>query len=341
MPEKIKHPLKVSIVGATGYTALELIRLLINHPAVELKHLLSQTHEGESIGTLWPHLKTLCDLPLGKVSIEQAAEESDVLFFALPHGEAQKMVPAVIGKTKLIDLSGDFRLQDTGMFEKYYGAPHAYPEALPHFVYGLIEANAEKIAGAQNIANPGCFAITAQLALLPLRGLVQKADVFAITGSSGSGKQPKDETHHPVRNHNVSSYKIGTHQHIPEIIQTFGLNESQLSFVPTSGPFTRGIHLTAFVETPQPLSDAAVHALFEKTYANAPFVRLKPKVQLAEVIGSNFCDLSVQTLNGQIVIQAVIDNLVKGAAGNAIQAMNLMCGFDQTLGLKTLAPLFP
>lgn len=328
-------------MGATGYIGLELLRLLVNHPHITIKNLVSSIHNGEKISTVWPHLQKICDQKLQNKPLAKVAAESDFVFLALPHTETQKVVAEIIHKTKIIDLSGDFRLQNVNAYQKYYGQPHILKNALPLFIYGLPEKNKKEIAKAQNIANPGCFAITCQLALLPLKGLIENAKIVAITGSSGAGKTPKNETHHPLRNHNLASYKIGVHQHIPEIIQTLGMQESQLTLVPTSGPFTRGIHLTAFVECKRKNSAPAIKKCFEKTYADSPFVRIKEKVQLTEVVGSNFCDLSVAVINNTVIVQAVIDNLVKGAAGTAIQNMNLMCGLDETTGLNTLSPLFP
>lgn len=340
MPKKIN----VSILGAAGYTGIELLRYLVNHPFIELKHLISHTHSGQKISDVWPHLKGVCDMPLTNIDLQKVAVQSDLVFLALPHHETQKIVPEIIGKTKIIDLSGDFRVRDKNLYAKYYGHEHEFASGISQFIYGMPELYKREIGRAKNIANPGCFAIACQLALLPLRGTMNHTSIVAITGSSGSGKNPREETHHPVRNHNLSSYKIGTHQHIPEIIQTLGIAESQMSFVPVSGPFTRGIHLTAFVEPAdqkKSFEQGQLTALYEKMYADAPFVRLKKNVQLAEIVGSNFCDITAHAVNGKIIIQAVIDNLGKGAAGNAVQNMNLMCGFDETAGLITLSPLFP
>lgn len=337
----MSRKIKASIIGATGYTGLETLRFLLNHPHVQLVHLPSHSHPGEKLSAIWPHLKDVCDITLSSADPQTVAKESDVVFLALPHHESQKIVPSLMRHTKIIDLSGDFRLKNLAAYERYYGHKHEYPEGIKDFVYGLTELNSSQIAKAQNVANPGCFAITAQLALLPLKSMMRRVSVLAVTGSSGSGKTPTDDTHHPLRGHNMKSYKINVHQHIPEINQTIGLDETTFSFVPTSGPFTRGIHLTAFVELNDPAVGARAAELFEKTYAKAPFVRLKKNVQLAEVVGSNFCDIAViQTPNG-LIVQTVIDNLAKGAGGNAVHNMNLMFGLKETLGLITMSPLFP
>lgn len=333
--------INVSIVGPTGYTGLELIRVLIAHPNVNIKYLLSRSSTGEKISKLWPHLEGCCDEELSDTDIEKAAEESDVVFLGLPHLQSQKIVPSILGKTKIIDLSGDFRLKSTEQFEKYYEHQHSCPEIFKDFTYGLPELDKEAVKESQNIANPGCFATACELALLPLASNIENAEVFAITGSSGSGKTPGEGAHHPVRSHNVKSYKIGTHQHLPEITQAIKIEDEKITFVPTSGPFTRGIHVTAFINPTEPIEQAELKNLFKEKYADSPFVRVKDTVQLADVIGSNYCDISVQIVNDKIVIQAVIDNLVKGAAGTAVQNMNLMLGLDESTGLQNLAPLFP
>jgi N-acetyl-gamma-glutamyl-phosphate reductase len=331
----------VSIIGSTGYTGLELIRLLIAHPNVEIKHLTSHSHAGKAISSVWPHLSGLCDLMLTKTDPAQVAEESDVVFLALPHFQSSLIVPDLLGKTKIIDLSGDFRLKNSNDFKTYYKQDHTFPEGLNDFTYGLPEGNKEAISHANNIANPGCFATTCQLALLPFASLIDTAHILAVTGSSGSGKSPSDGTHHPIRSHNMKSYKIGVHQHLPEIAQSLKIPIESLTFVPTSGPFSRGIHATAFLSLKSPITDESALELIEKTYASSPFVRVKNQIQLADVVGSNYADFSFTLVNGQPVIQVVIDNLVKGAAGTALHNMNLMFGLDETTGLNQLSPLFP
>lgn len=343
--------INVSVVGITGYTGLELLRILRQHPAVKLRHLISHSFTGKKISEVWPHLEGVCDMTLSDASLEQVARESDVVFLALPHGESQKIMPELMRgvenntTAKIIDLAGDFRLQDLRLFERFYGIQHVYPQGVPSFTYGFVEWQKKKILDVKYLANPGCFALTSQLALLPFKGKIQDVSIVAVTGSSGSGKSLSEGTHHPVRSHNMKSYKIGKHQHIPEVMQSVGLEESQIVFVPTSGPFVRGIHLTAIIT---PLLDTVTseeaYELLAKFYQNEPFIRVKPlgvAVQLADVVGANFCDISVQVLNKKILVQAVLDNLMKGASGNAVQNMNLMCGLPETTGLLTLSPILP
>lgn len=311
--------IKISIIGATGYTGIELLKILLQHPQVEIKYLTAGSSEGK-ISDHYPHFKNICDITLSKISPEKIAKESDTIFLALPHGESEKIIPEIIGKCKIIDLGNDYRLKKS-------------------FTYGVPEIYKKEIAKSQNVANPGCFAIAGQLALYPLKGQIKKAYIQAITGSSGSGKSPSEITHHPIRNHNLKSYKITTHQHIPEILYSSGLKEKDLIFVPSSGPFTRGIHLTAFIEFKKTLNNAK--KLYEKVYANCPFIRISENVELANVIGSNFCDIAIHQTSQGLVVQTVIDNLIKGAAGTAIQNFNLMHGFKENMALNQLIPLYP
>lgn len=331
----------VSIIGASGYTGIELLKILVNHPNVKIKYLTSGSLNGQKISEVYPHLAGICDIMLTNMDYAEVAKKSDVVFLATPNFEAQKIVPQIIDLTNIIDLSGDFRIQNINLYEKYYDTNHEAQKELKKFIYGLPEISQiknYKQKNYANIANPGCFAITAQLALFPLKNLIKKVDIIAITGSSGSGKTSSEKTHHPTRIHNLKSYKINTHQHIPEIIQTINLNENKINFVPTSGPFVRGIHLTAFVELKK---NVDAKKLFSKTYAKAYFVRLKETVALAEVVGSNFCDISIQQNGKNLIIQAAIDNLIKGAAGTAVQNFNLMNGLDEKTGLTHLIPLYP
>ncbi len=331
----MSRTIKASIIGVTGYTGLELLRLLLAHPRVEIVHLTSRQHENEPIGAVYPHLAHL-DLRITNTSHEDAAKDSDIVFLCLPHKTAQDVVADLQGKVRLIDLSADYRLDDAAVYEKYYEV-HKHPHLLPEVIYGAPEITGHgSIAKASSVANPGCFALLAQLMLFPFKGQIEHADIMAVTGSSGSGKTSSEGTHHPVRNHNMKSYNINAHRHIPEIIRSAGINEEQLNFVPTSGPFTRGIFAQGFVSLKEKGNDPAV------IYKKAPFIRLQDSVALANIVGSNYCDLSYQSgTDGRILVQGALDNLVKGAGGNAVQNMNIMFGWDEELGLNTLAPLYP
>ncbi len=329
---------RVSIIGITGYTGLELLRLLLAHPKVDIAHVTSRQHDGVDIGTVYPHLSHL-DIQVTNPDLNKIAEDSDVVFLCLPHKTAQDTVAALFGKVKIIDLSADFRLDDVKTYEQYYQVPHNHAHLLDKAVYGISEiVGNDTIANAELVANPGCFALLSQMLLFPFAGSIEHANIMAITGSSGSGKSASDGTHHPVRNHNLKSYNINKHRHIPEICRSAKITEDQMNFVPTSGPFTRGIFATAFIQ----IKAGAGFTNTDELYKDNPFIRVQDSVALANIVGSNFCDLSFQKVNDQnYIVQGALDNLVKGASGCAVQNMNLMCGYDETLGLSTLAPLYP
>lgn len=328
-----KGTIRASIVGITGYTGLECLRLLMAHPNVEIGYLTSRQHEDVPIGDVYPHLSHL-DYMVTNTDHNQVGAESDVVFLGLPHKTAQDVVSDLHGKVKVIDLSADYRHDDVAVYEKYY-QDHKHPELLKEVIYGAPEFHRDAIKNAQSVANPGCFALLAQLMLYPFAGVIEHADIMAITGSSGSGRSASDGTHHPIRNHNLKSYGINTHRHIPEITRTAKIDESQLNFVPTSGPFTRGIFATAFVKlNGEPQCAASL-------YEDHPFVRVTQEVALANIVGSNFCDLSFTKTEDGVIVQGALDNLVKGAAGCAVQNMNLMFGLDETAGLYTLGTVYP
>ncbi len=338
--------IKASIIGVTGYTGVELLRILVNHPHVEIAYLTSRQHENAPIGDVFQHLSHL-DLRVTNTAHETVAAESDVVFLALPHKTAQDVVAALHGKTKIIDLSADYRLDDAAKYERYYGLKHNHEALMREVVYGAPEIiGRAAIAAADTVANPGCFALLAQMMLFPFKGQIERADIFAITGSSGSGKSASDGTHHPIRSHNIKSYNINIHRHIPEIIRGGGIEEDQLNFVPTSGPFVRGIFAQGFLNLEE--NGSFVYAqddkkyIQDKLYSDQPFVRIVESVQLAHVVGSNFVDLSFEhTHDGRVLVQGALDNLVKGAAGTAVQNMNLMFKLDETAGLLSLSPVYP
>ncbi|MDF3023613.1 MAG: hypothetical protein K0R10_974 [Alphaproteobacteria bacterium] len=327
--------IRASIIGVTGYTGIDLLRLLLVHSDVEIAYLTSRQHPREKIGNVYPHLAHLA-FEITDTAPADVAKGSDVVFLALPHKTAQEVAAELHGRVKIIDLSADFRLDDAVTYAAYY-EEHKYPDLLKEFVYGLPETvGRDKIAKAQSVANPGCFALVSQLLLHPFKGKIAQADIFAVTGSSGAGKTPVDGTHHPIRNHNMRSYNINKHRHIPEIIRAGGIDAAKLNFVPTSGPFTRGIFAQAFITLTGVVGDPAA------AYKDCPFVRIQKNVELAAIVGSNFADLSFETgQGGRVLAQGVIDNLVKGAGGSAVQNMNLMFGLPETAGLFNLAPLYP
>lgn len=329
--------IKISIVGATGYTGAEILRLALHHPQVEIAYLTSRQHEKTLAREVFPRLAAHDDLYLTNTPYEQVAEDSDVVFLCLPHVASQEVVETFMGKTKIIDMSADFRLDDPAAFEKYYATPHLKPELLDGtFIYGIPELQREAIKGADYVANPGCNALLVQMMLLPFAGRIKSVNVSLFTGTTGGGRSARDPMDHPALAGNVRSYQVNCHRHTPEIIRTAQITAEQMNFTPTVGPFLRGIWATAFIdaggETQPDLS----------AFADAPFIRVLDKVELNNVISTNFCDLSfTQGTGGQVIAQGAIDNLLRGSGGVAIENMNLMFGLDQTAGLNLTTPVWP
>ena len=334
-----KRTVRAAIVGGTGYGGMELLRLLLEHPQVKVTAITSRTETG-AVGDVHPHLRGLTKLAFSSERAVDLARENDVLFFATPHGVSAKETPAVLDASetvKVVDLSGDFRLADPALYEEHYGKPHAHPERLGEAVYGAPECGRRAaIAGARLVANPGCHAYASLLAIWPLSqaGLVDGlVSIASVTGSSGSGASPGKGTHHPERFASFKAYKPLHHQHVPELEAALA-DGVRLAFVPHSGPFSRGIHATVFVPLATGSEGAAV-AAFRTAYGAEPFVRLVPETpELRAVVGSNFADIAVLAEDGLAVVMVAIDNLVKGMAGTAVQNMNLLCGLDESTGLR-------
>jgi len=340
---------KAAIIGGSGYGGAELARRLLIHPEVELVRVASIDHVGEPLGAVHPNLDGATDLKFEDLAPAEAARGCDVALLALPHKVTAAKVPELIAAgVKIVDMSGDFRLRDAAVYEKFYGAKHPHPELLGTFVYGLPELNRAEIRKAKYVASPGCFATTIELALLPLTGggLLDNAviHVTGITGSSGSGIAPAAGTHHPSRAGNLKTYKPLEHQHVPEIVQTLadaGSKHVELRFVPVSAPLTRGIFATCFLELAADVDATRLAALFDERFAREPFVR-RPAKRLPEVVavaGSNYAEVGFAVgpvVNGKRTVTcfAAIDNLIKGGAGQAIQNMNLVLGCDEKASLE-------
>lgn len=333
---------RVGVWGGAGYTGGELLRLLSGHPAVSLSAVASRSHAGKPVTAAHPHLRALAGLTFQE---ELDPSGLDVLFLAGGHGEAMERLPALLNNggehLKVVDLSGDFRLKDAALYPVWYGKAHSSPELLAGFVYGLPELDAAAIKSGTKVANPGCFATALILALAPAAraGWTGTARVTAVTGSSGSGVNPSSTTHHPGREGSMKAYKPLAHQHIPEIEacldRAAGKPSLRLAMVPVSGPFVRGIYAVCHLDLPKGMDEAAFKALYRDAYAGKPFVRLVDSPpDLKSVAGSNHCDVFVTAKDGGAVVIAALDNLVKGAAGQAVQNMNLMMNFDETSGLK-------
>lgn len=371
--QHIPPKVRVGVVGASGYVGLELIRLLLQHPQVSLELVTSREQQGQPLHSVHPSLLGLSTLTFERTpdastppaQFRALCGDLDFVFLALPHAQSAPLVGALWNAPwfadaalRIIDLGADFRLS-AELFKKFYRVDHPHPELLPQAVYGVPEIQRAHIQKARLIANPGCFAICTTLGLLPLvrastlpsRPLT--AHVSAVTGSTGSGATPTPKTHHPARNESMSAYEILTHRHIPEIEYALSLGGAEtlpgsprqesspveVHLVPHSGNFSRGIYATIFVTLREGASDVA--SLYQRFAEEESFLRYRESSpRLMDVKGTNFCDFSVRQQGNEVVIISTIDNLVKGAAGNALQNMNVMCGFPETTGLwhAALAP---
>lgn len=338
---------KAALIGGSGYGGGEMMRRLLLHPQVELSRVASIDYVGEPLSAAHPNLTGLSELVFEDISPAEAAKGCDVALLGLPHKVTAAKVPELIELgVKIVDMSGDFRLQDVASYERYYEAKHPCPELLTSFVYGLPELNRARIREARCVASPGCFATTIELALLPLAraGLLSgPIHVAAATGSSGSGAVAKAGTHHPVRAQNLKAYKPLTHQHTPEISETLraaGAAEVELRFVPISAPLSRGILATCFVEVDAAVDADRVEALYRAQYAAEPFVRVVTErlPEVAAVSGSNYVEVGFAVGEAHagkrtVTCFSALDNLIKGGAGQAIQNMNLILGIDETVSL--------
>jgi len=315
----------VGIIGANGYTGSELVRLLAFHPNTELKFLFSRSNSGIKISELYPDLDSICDLVL-----THEISETDILFLCLPHKESQNWLNEnpVSDDTLIIDLGNDFRLNAS------FGNRN--------FVYGLPEIYFNEIQNSKSIANPGCFATAIQLALLPLakENLLKEIYTTGITGSTGAGQSLQPTTHFTWRNDNISAYKTLNHQHVDEILKQINLlndNELELSFVPWRGDFAKGIFTSSIIGCNLELEK--VYSLYNDFYKDSPFVRISEKpIDLKQVVNTNFCVIQIEKQGNKIVVHSAIDNLLKGASGQAVQNMNIANGWEQNLGLN-LKPL--
>lgn len=345
--------LKVAIVGASGYTGVELIRILHAHPEAAVTCVTSEQSAGKKISAVFPSLRGRCDLELVNLEPVSIAHKADFIFTALPHKAAMEVVPTFLEMGKsVVDLSADYRLKNPADYAAWY-EPHMNPEYLATAVYGLPEVRRDEVAEAGLIANPGCYPTSIILGLAPAlkRGLVEVSSIIADSksGVSGAGRSAKVDNLFCEVNDGFKAYGVGgVHRHIPEIEQELSLlagERLKISFTPHLIPMDRGIVSTIYAEPKTPISAAELHRVYADFYAGEPFVRVLACGEFpstSHVRGSNFCDLGVTVDNrtGRIVIVSAIDNLVKGASGQAVQNMNLMNGFPETMGLEGLA-LFP
>jgi len=334
--------IRIGVVGASGYSGAELLRLLLAHPRVRIERLFGNASKGKRIDEVHPSLRGMLARTVEEFD-PSSLKGIDLLFVALPSGHSAPIVPeSLAAGCRVVDLGGDFRLNDPSLYLRYYGHEHRAPELLSHAVYGLSEWNCDAIRKAALIANPGCYPTSIHLALLPLlaSGLLSESTI-AITsysGTSGAGRTVTESMMFSEVNDSVRAYKVGNHQHIPEIqlyLKLFGGRNVDFSFVPHLLPVTRGIYTTIHCRVQDGVGAADLRSAFTAAYASSPFVRtLAPAIpEMKDVLHSNFCDIGYVLDGRTLILFSALDNLGKGAAGQAVQNMNLMLDFPQTEGL--------
>jgi N-acetyl-gamma-glutamyl-phosphate reductase len=344
--------LKVAIVGASGYTGVELIRLLLNHPRVEITCVTSRQHAGTPITAVFPSLLERIPLRFDPVDTDLIVRQADFIFTALPHQAAMAIIPDLLAAGKrVVDLSADYRLRDPAVYEAWY-QPHTSPELLEEAVYGLPELFRDGVRKARLVANPGCYPTSVALALAPLleQDLIDPDSLIidSKSGTSGAGRSAKVGSLYCEVNEGFKAYGVASHRHTPEIEQTLGRlagREVQVSFTPHLLPVSRGILSTCYAALRGTHSTAELLEIFQQRYGQEPFVRIHPAGDLPNILhvrGSNCCNLGLvsDSRTGRVIVVSAIDNLLKGAAGQAVQNMNLMLDWEETCGLHDL-PLFP
>ena len=343
---------RVGIIGATGYTGVELLRLLLHHPEVEVTALTSQKYAGLPIDQVFPSVMKYLQLKCEELNLDQVSKKTDFIFTAVPHKTAMETVPSFVQRgKKVVDLSADFRLQDPAVYERWY-QKHTAPELLKESVYGLPELHRKKIREAKIVGNPGCYPTGALIGLIPLveKGMISLESIIidSKSGVSGAGRDVVLESLFCEVNEGVRAYKIFEHRHTPEIEQELSQlvqKKVNVTFVPHLIPIDRGILTTLYVILAKKMKTEEVLNIFEQYYEKEPFVRIFQKGKIPNtknVRGSNYCDigLKVSEGDGRLVVVTAIDNLVKGASGEAVQNMNIMLGYPETMGLDVV-PLWP
>ncbi|MBS0207568.1 MAG: N-acetyl-gamma-glutamyl-phosphate reductase [Planctomycetes bacterium] len=334
--------IRVAVLGATGYSALELIKILLRHPEVEITVATSRQEGNPPLAMVHPWLTNRIDLRLEEPSPETIGSRADCVFSCLPHCVVTASVPKFLAANcKVIDLSADYRLRDPAVYAQWYNEKHGDPEHLGEAVYGLPELFREKIPAARLIANPGCYPTSAILALAPLlkTGLVEAGDIIvdSKSGVSGAGRTPKLTTLFPECNESLSAYNVGRHRHTPEINQVLNMASGadvNVIFTPHLVPMDRGILTTTYSRPVKPVTEEQVMDTLKKFYEDEPFVRVVSHLPgTKDVAHSNFCDVTARVVGGRIVTISCLDNLIKGAAGAAVQNFNLIHGFPETLAL--------
>ena len=345
--------IKAGIIGATGYAGGELVRILSRHPEVEIVWYGSRSYIDQNYADVYRNMFEIVDAKCLDDNMEELAERADVIFTATPQGFcASMMSEEILSKTKIVDLSADFRIKDVKTYEKWYGIEHKSPQFIEEAVYGLCEVNREQIKGARLIANPGCYTTCSILTAYPLakEGMIDMSTLIvdAKSGTSGAGRGAKVPNLYCEVNENVKAYGVATHRHTPEIEEQLGYaagEEVLINFTPHLVPMNRGILATEYAKLTKKVTPEEVKAVYDKYYAKETFVRVMgdgvcPETKWVE--GSNYVDIGfkIDERTGRIIMMGAIDNLVKGAAGQAVQNMNLLFGLDETMGLD-LVPMFP
>lgn len=343
--------IKIGIIGATGYVGAELLRLLLSHPKVEVAALSSVSFEGQEISNIYKNFLNKTNLLCG--SADDVVEKCDVIFTALPHGLSEDIAKKAIDNKKIcIDMGADFRLSSEKEYEKWYGKKFAQPEIHANSIYGLPELNREKIKECSLIANPGCYPTTIELGLMPLlkKSLIKLDNIIcdSKSGTTGAGRGLTLNTHFPEENETFAPYKVGEHRHTPEIeeiLSTMANNKVNITFTPHLLPINRGIVSTIYCSPKDKVNLEEIHKLYVDCYKDEPFVNILPLGETASIKNvrlTNDCHISLHLNHrqDQIIVVSTIDNMIKGASGQAIQNMNIILGFDETEGLNLIAPAF-
>ena len=345
--------IKAGIIGATGYAGAELVRILMRHPEAEVKWLVSKSYVGERFSSIYGNMFRIIDEDCLGEDLPQLAEEADVIFTATPQGYlSQLLTEEILEKTRMIDLSADYRLSDVSVYEQWYKLQHGSPQLIKKAVYGLCELHREAVKKTRLVANPGCYTTCSILSVYPLvaEGLINPATIVidAKSGTSGAGRGAKTANLFCEVNENIKAYGVATHRHTPEIEEQLSLAANEpvtVSFTPHLVPMNRGILVTAYASVMDELTEDDIRIAYEKYYKDEYFIRLLPAGVCPEtkwVEGSNFVDIGfvLDMRTGRVIIMGALDNLVKGAAGQAVQNMNLLFGLDEKTGLE-LVPVFP
>jgi len=334
---------RVAIIGASGYTGAESVRILLQHSEAELVYLTALPEECGAAADVFPQFKGRCNLQIEPLDLDKLAGLADAALCCLPHKVSMQFVPKLLDAgLKVIDFSADYRLKDPNVYEKFYNVKHTDTANLARAAFGLPELFRQQIKDADLVANPGCYPTGALLAIAPLlkEALIETDSIIvnAVTGISGAGKNPSSRFHFPNMNENLFAYGIGSHRHMPEMEQIASQiagTDVQILFQPHAGPFDRGILSTVYCQPKGKIDSKQLAKLYENFYTNEPFVQIRNDAPgVKDVAGTNYCHIFPTCVKGRIVVFSAIDNLVKGASGQAIQNMNIVFGFEETLGLK-------